>query len=310
MPTTTSGQWLNQFVAPQLLKELKDYKDVVIAILRGAPTAAITADGIRWNKLLNNVEFRVNNTADFTAAKMTGEKLFVEWEKYDTTPTEVDDAEIRYLAYDKRAEVRVRHMERMKEGLVKHALHRLCPDDAASDRMPVMKTTGDVTSGRKRATFRDLAEFLAKVKAIGDLDPAQLYMALCPEHVTDFILDRDAAAYFASKEVFFDPKSGNLRSFMGFKFIEPMVANAFDSSMNKKAKGAAMSTGDRYASTLIYAPNTVYHIEGVKVLYSPEIQDTKSANPKSVFRLQAYGLIDRIEDYGMGALVSDNEDEN
>ena len=73
MPTTTTGQWLNQYVAPQLLKELKDYKDGLIAILRGAPAAAITADGIRWNKLLNNVEFRVNNTANFTPTKMYGD---------------------------------------------------------------------------------------------------------------------------------------------------------------------------------------------------------------------------------------------
>jgi hypothetical protein len=296
MPATTTGQWLNRFVAPQLLRELKDYKGDVIAILKGAPAAAVTADGIRRNKLLNNVEFRVNNTADFTATKMNGEKVFVEWEKYDTTPTEVDDAEIRYLAYDKRAEVRVRHTEKMKEGLVKHALHKLCPDNASNAKMPVMKTTGAVTGGRKRATFKDLVEYLQLVKAIGDLEPTQLYMALCSDHVTDFILDRDAAAWFASKDVFFDPVSGKLRSFMGFKFLEPMFANAFDASLNKKAKGAVLAAGDRYASTLIYAPNTVYHIEGVKVLYSPE----------TGLSVQACGMIARIKDCGMGALVSAN----
>jgi len=306
MPNTTTGQWLNQFVAPQLLKELKDHRDEVTGILRSAPKSALTADGIRWNKLLNNVEFRVNNTATFTPSKMYGEKVFVEWEKYDTTPTSVDDAEIRYLAYDKRAEVRTRHMEKMKEGLLKHTLHKLCPDDATNAKMPVMRTTGEVTNGRKRATFKDLAEYLAKVKSIGDLDPSQLYIALCPEHVTDLVIDKDAAVYFAKREVYFDAISGNLRSFMGFKFVEPMFSNAFDAAGNKKPKGAVLTTGDQNASTLIYAPNTVYHIEGIKVLYKSETQDTRNADPTSEIRLQAYGLIDRIEDYGMGALISAN----
>ena len=37
MPVTVSGQWLNQYVAPQLLKELRDYREGVIDILRAAP---------------------------------------------------------------------------------------------------------------------------------------------------------------------------------------------------------------------------------------------------------------------------------
>ena len=72
----------------------------------------------------------------------------------------------------------------------------------------------------------------------------------------------------------------------------------------KLAKGAALTSTDRVGSTFFYAKNTVYHIEQVKILYSPETQDTESANPTSKFRLQTYGLVDRIEEYGTGAIVS------
>ena len=65
MSTTATGQWLNQFVAPQLLQEFKNYKDDFIGVLKGVPTAALTADGVRWNKLINNVSFYVNNSSPF-----------------------------------------------------------------------------------------------------------------------------------------------------------------------------------------------------------------------------------------------------
>ena len=122
MSTIENGQWLNQFVAPQLLQEFRNFKDDFMAVLKGAPKEALTADGIRFNKLINNVGFHVNNTSEFTAKKMTGKKLFVEWEKYDTDPTEVDDAEIRYLGYDKRNAVRVKHSESFKIGIRNHVL--------------------------------------------------------------------------------------------------------------------------------------------------------------------------------------------
>ena len=306
MPTTNAGLYLNKYVAPQLLRDLKDYNEGFMSILRTAPQAAVTADGIRWNKLINNIGFYVNNTANFTPKKMTGENVIVGWEKYDTDPTEVDDAEIRYLQFDKRSEVRAMHVSKCCEGLTKHSLHKLAPDNNTSEKMPVMVTTGKTFNGRKRLTFEDLANYLEKVKNIGELDASQFYLMLCPPHVTDLLLDRDAAAYIANKDVFFDPVSGKVRSFMGFKFYEPMVANAYTSALVKKPKNSAMATGDQFASTFVYAPNTVRHLEKLKILYKTEYEDTRNADPKSEIRIQVYGIIDRIEDFGMGAIVSAN----
>lgn len=305
MATHDTGNWLNQYVAPQLLVEFKNYKDDFIGVLKGAPKSAITTDGIRFNKLVNNVGFYVNNTADFTAKKMTGEKVFVEWEKYDTDPTMVDDAEVRALNYDKRSEVRVKHSEAFKMGIRDHVMWKLAPDDDANTNMPVVRTSGgNDGTGRLRLTFADLVKYLERVKKLNLPDMNALHMILAPEHATDLILDRDSAQYFADRNIFFDPATGKVRSIMGFKFFENNAILAYDESGAKKAKGAVLASTDRIGSLFFYAPNTVYHIEGVKILYKPETIDTKSADPTSEFRLQTYGLVDRVQEYGFGALVS------
>ncbi len=305
MATLTDGNYLNQYVAPQLLVEFKNYKDDFIGTLKGANPSALSADGIRFNKLVNNVGFLVNNTAELTPKKMNGQKAFVEWEKYDTEPTAVDDAEIRALSYDKRSAVRVKHTEAFKMGMRDHVMWKLAPAVSNNADMPVMRTSGaNDGTGRLRLSFADLVKFLEKVKNLNLPNENELYMILCPEHETDLILDRDSANYFADKNIFFDVTTGKVRSVMGFKFYTNNAVLAYNNAGAKLAKGAALTSTDRRASLFYYGPNTVYHIDSVKILYKPETQDTKSADPTSEFRTQTYGLVDRIVDYGVGAIVS------
>lgn len=306
MPTSTTGQWLNQFVAPQLLAERRNYKADFMGVLGAVPQSARNADGVRYNKLINNVEFKVNNTSEFTPKKMTGEKVFLEWEKYDTTPTMVDDAEIRYLAYDKRNAVRVKHNECFQIGIRNHTLHKLAPANGASSDMPVMLTTGAIVDGRRRLTYVDLATYLETVKKLNLPQSDQLYMILCPQHVTDLLLDIDAAKYFINRELYIDPIKGTVKNFMGFKFFENNDAVYYDpTTKTKVAEGTAPTQGTHFqASQFFYAPNTIYHLDRVKILYKPETLDTRNADPTSEFRTQTYGMVDRIEEYGVGALIS------
>lgn len=303
MAITEIGQYLNEYVAPQLLLEFRNYKDDFMARLSGAPARAITADGIRFNKLINNVGFYVDNTEDFEAKKMTGEKTFVPWEKYDTDPTEVDDAEIRALPYDKRSEVRKKHSESFKIGIRNHVLYKLAPEEHVEGKMPVIRTTGEVVGNRKRLTFADLVTFRELVKRLNLPLEDQMNLILCPEHSSDLLVDRDSAKDF-STSLFIDPISGKVRSFLGFTIFENNQANLYDATGKKKAKGAVAADGDQYSSTFFYGPNTVFHLNETKILYKPESIDTSSADPTSEFRTQTYGLVDRIVDYGFGAIIS------
>lgn len=307
MSTTSTGQWLTQYVGPQLLQEFRNYKDDFVGVIPGAPKKAITTDGLRFNKLINNVGFYVNNTQKFTAKKMGGSKTLVEWEKYDTDPTEVDDAEIRALPNDKRADVRVKHTEAFKIGFRDHIMWKLCPNDATNADMPVLRTTGgDDGTGRKRLMFKDLVLYLEMVTALNLPFEDQQYLILNGKHRTDLILDRDSAQYFADKNVFFDVQTGAVKNVLNFKFFQNNYAPLFGSDGNKKPKGAVAAAGDQMASTFFYAPNAVKHLDSVKILYKDEHTDTENADPTSVFRTQTYGLVDRIVDYGFGAIISDN----
>ncbi|MEA4981413.1 MAG: hypothetical protein VB066_01720 [Paludibacter sp.] len=306
MPGTfTDGNWLNQYVSPKLLDEFQNMDDAFIKTLGKPDEGAKTSDGLKFNKLENNVQFFVNNTEDFEDVPMTGTKGFVPWELYDTAPTPVTDAEMRALSFDKRSSVRTKHSERFRMGFRDHAIWKLAPSDDTNVKMPVMRTSGaNDGTGRKRLTFEDLVSYLQKVKALNLADPNEVYMVLCAEHSGDLILDTKTAAFFASNNVFFDPATGKVRSVMGFKFFENNASVAYTSANVKKAKGAALGSTDRYASVFYYAPNTVAWIDSVKILYSPETTDTKSKSPTSKFRLQAYGIVDRIQDVAVGALIS------
>lgn len=302
-----NGQWLNQYVAPQLLKEFRDYNADFIGVLRPAPRAAINADGIRFNELINNVGFYVNNTEPFLPKRLKGKKGIVEWEKYDTDPTAVDDAEIRSLAYDPRSEVRVLHREAFELGMRDHVLWKLAPEDSNNKAMPVVRTTGpDDGTGRKRLTFADLVKYLETVKGLRLPYKDQFYLVLNDQHATDLILDRDSANYFTNQNIFFDPATGNVRSVMGFKFFENNNTPLYSSSGVKRPARAISQTGDQLSSVFFYAPNTVYHLERTKILYKTEITDTRNANPTSEYRTQTYGMVDRILDTGVGAIISAN----
>ena len=173
--------------------------------------------------------------------------------------------------------------------------------------MPVLLTSGsDDGTGRRRLIFRDLADYLEKVKGLNLNNPNEFYMVLNPKHVTDLILDRDAANYFAANNVWFDHKTGKVHSFMGFKFFENNQAPIYDSNGDKKPLGSITTATDQALSTFIYAPLTVKHIEKVKILYKPEYEDTKSADPTSEFGTQTYGLVDRVLDIGFGGILSKN----
>ncbi|MDA3852677.1 MAG: hypothetical protein PF444_00310 [Bacteroidales bacterium] len=305
MAVAVTGSWLNQYVSPQLLVEFKNFKDDFMAVLKSVPKKAITADGIRFNKLINNVGFVVDNETDFAPKKMDGKKIFVPWEKYDTEPTEVDDDEVRSLNFDKRSAVRVKHKESFQMGIRDHVVWKLAPSDDTNTDMPVVRTTGaNDGNGRHRLTYKDLILYLEKVKALNLPNENEFYMILCPEHVTDLILDRDSANLFADRKIFMDDETGNVMSVMGFKFFTNSAVLAFNVAGEKMAKGAAMTATDRYASLFFYAPNTLYHINKVKILYKPEDTDTRSKSPTSEFRTQTYGLVDRIEEIGVGAIVS------
>lgn len=307
MADLTAGVHLNQFLAPQLLQEFKNYNDEFIKLLNPAPSGAISADGIRRNKLINNVQFSVNNTADFVAAKMNTEKNITPWDKLDTSPTEVDDAEIRSLSFDKRSAVRVKHSEAWKIGVRDYALHKLAPTQDAAG-LPVLRTTGAPvgagTNGRLKLTYADLIRFYAAIEALPGLQNQYKHLQLCSEHHQDLIEDRANTNNY--RDIVINQATGALERFYTLKLHFNLANVKYTPAGVMKANGAVAAADDRNSSVFFYSDNTVFHVNAVKILYKPETLDTTSADPKSTFRLQTYGLCDKVQPYGFGAIVSGN----
>lgn len=303
MAALVNGLWLNQYVAPQLLQEFLNYKDDFVGLIPNAPKGAVSADGLRFNKLINNVNFLINNADDFVAKSMAGEKGIIGWDKLDTDPTKVDDAEIRSLQFDKRAAVRMKHAEAWKLGYRNYIMQKLAPAADATG-MPVLRTTGADVSGRKKLTYADMIQFWSVIEGLNLPNRGAYNLILCREHIQDLIDDRANTNNY--RDIGIDPATGKLTRFYSLKLHENNYNPKYAADGTLKALGAAAAGTDKNASTFFYAPNAVSHIDKVKILYKPEHEDTTSADPTSEFRLQAYALVDKVQDYGFGAIVSGN----
>jgi hypothetical protein len=304
MPTTT-GTWLQQFVEPQLLEEFKNYKDDFIGVLSSPNPSAIDKDGIRFNKLINNVTFHVNKSSEFTPSAMTGEKTLVEWDKMDTSPTSVNDAELRAMAFNKEEAIRVKHSDSFKIGVRDYVLQKLAPTKHVEGKTPIIRTTGDVVDGRRKLRYVDLLNYVTKLERLNLTDKKALFMVLCDLHRGD-LMDDKASTTNHRDNLEFDKETGELTRFYKLRLFENNDTPFYDADGKLKSTGAVPIAGDQKGSIFFYAPNTVYHIESVKTLYKPMLTDTRSADPTSEFRLHTYGLCDKKQEHGFGAIISAN----
>lgn len=306
MPTTETGLWLQQYVEPQLLEDFRNYNDAFIGVFKRPNASAIDKDGIKFNKLIGNIDFVINASTDFTPKTTSGEKTFVGWDVLDTTPTEYTDEELRAMAFDKEAAIRVEHTNAFKLGVRDYALHKIAPTKNVDGKTPVIRTSGEVVDGRKRLTYNDLNAFLfQRINALNLNNKQAMYLVLSDEHKADLIFDRANTNNYRDLEI--DRNTGELKRFFNLQIFENTTTPLYAANGELKSLGAKKTAQDQHGSIFFYAPNTVYHIEGVTVLAKPMRQDTRSKRPKAEVRLHTWGLCDKRQEYGFGAIVSANE---
>lgn len=299
------GNWTKTYVDPQLLEDFRNYNDSFIGVLKRPNPAAIDTDGIKFNKLINNVDFVVNADVDFTPKQMTGQKGLVEWDKLDTTPTAYMDAELRAMAYDKEAAIRVEHTNSFKIGVRRYALNKLAPKQHKANAMPVIRTTGEKHNGRLRMTYADLNSFLfEELVKLNLKDKASFYFILSDEHKADLVIDRASTNNYRDLEL--DKNTGELKRFFNLQIFENTETPLYNPAGVIKPLGSLPAEGDQGSSIFFYSPSTVHHIESVTTLLKPMITDTRSKNPTAECRLHCYGLTDKKQDHGFGAVISGN----
>ena len=304
MATEVDGIWLQQFVEPQLLEDFRNYKDDFIGAIKRANPGAIDKDGIRFNKLINNVGFKVNTAVDFTAAKMDGKKTLVEWDKLDTTPTNYSDADLRAMAFDKESEIRKAHTDAFRLGVRDYALNKLAPASHVAGKTPIIRTTGADFEGRKRMTYVDLLNFYNMLSPLNMLDGTAWNMVLSAEHRADLMVDKASTSNY--RDIEFDKTTGEVSRFFKLKLFENNDTPLYNAAGGLKSLGATKEATDQKASVFFYAPNTVYHIEQVMILFNDMRTDVISKDPESKVRLHTYGLCDKKQNHGFGAIISAN----
>lgn len=304
MANEVDGLWLQQFVEPQLLEDFQNYKDDFIGAIKRANPGAIDKDGIRFNKLINNVGFKVNATVDFTAAKMEGKKTLVEWDKLDTTPTNYSDADLRAMAFDKESEIRKAHTDAFRLGVRNYALNKLAPAAHVAGKTPVIRTTGAEFEGRKRMTYVDLLNFYNMLSPLNMLDGTAWNFVLNAEHRADLMVDKASTSNY--RDIEFDKTTGEVSRFFKLRLFENNDTPLYDAAGALKSLGSNEIATDQKASVFFYGPSTVYHIEQVMILFNDMRTDVISKDPESKVRLHTYGLCDKKQNHGFGAVISDN----
>jgi len=303
MSELIDGNWLNTFVDPQLLQDFQNYNDAFIGVLKRPNSGAIDTDGIKFNKLINNVGFVVNATEDFEPLAMTGQKGFIPWDKLDTTPTSYTDAELRAMAYDKEAAIRVAHTDSFRIGVRRYALNKLAPKKHVPNKMPVIRTTGEEFEGRLRMTYKDLNRFLFQEVVKLNLTAKDMqYFILSDEHKADLVHDKSETSNYRDLEI--DKNTGELKRFYNLKMFENTETPLYGANDELKSLGSNKVTGDQSSSVFLYAPNTCYHIETVMSLLKEMKTDTRGKNPTAEYRTHTYGLVDKVQEHGFGAMVS------
>lgn len=296
------GLWTKTYVDPQLLEDFKNYKDDFIGTFSAPSASAIDTDGIKFNKLINNIGFVVNPTQDFTAEKIKGEKGLVDWDVLGTTPTIITDSEIRAMAFDREAEYRVLHSNAWKIGIRNYAMHKAAPLKETVDT-PILRTSGaDDGTGRKKLTYSDLIKFYKRLEGMNLEYWDKAYSILCADHRQDLIDDRGSTNNY--RDVQIDPQTGEIKRFFKLKFFENNHNVKYTAANTLVARDAVAQATDMNASIFYYAPNIVHHIEGVRTLYKPMSMDTRSADPQSEMRLHTWGLTEKKQEKASAAIVS------
>lgn len=304
MANEVDGLWLQQYVEPQLLEDFRNYRDDFLGAIKKANPGAIDKDGIRFNKLINNVGFKVNAAVDFTAAKMEGKKTLVEWDKLDTTPTNYSDADLRAMAFDKESEIRKAHTDAFKLGVRDYALNKLAPTSHVAGKTPVIRTTGADFEGRKRMTYVDLLNFYNILSPLNMLDGTGWNFVISSEHRADLMVDKASTSNY--RDIEFDKTTGEVSRFFKLKLWENNDTPLYNAAGELKSLGAAKIATDQKASVFFYAPSTVMHIEQVMILFNDMRTDVISKDPESKVRLHTYGLCDKRQNHGFGAVISAN----
>ena len=238
-----------------------------------------------------------NTTYPITSAQRADDEITISLHKYDTTNTIITDDELYAIPYDKEGSAVRQHREKLEEDMSKHGLHKIA---AASDAVatPVLETTGsDDGTGRLMLTRQDLVNFKKRCDD-NEIPLKDRKLVLCNEHANDLIMVDDAF-----RDRYHNAETGKILGMLyGFKIYEDVYNPVYDdTTLVKKAWGAAGAADDRNGSTFFYGPRMARAKGTVKAYRKIAAEDPDYRQNKFGYRV--YGVVINKTLLGTGAII-------
>jgi hypothetical protein len=303
----TNGEYIEKFILPGLVHTLQNLKQDFLAVIPNAPAKALNSSGIVKHLIGQPISVDWDKSdayEDVDIATFDIKNDLIPWQYFSTTPFEVTKEEIRTSALNRGGILAQKSSEAIAASWIEKNIHNLAPDDDTDDVFnPVINTTGaDRGDGRKRMLVTDLVGFREPFNKLNLLKPNELHMILCPEHLTDLMLD--ALQYQAFRDIYTKTESGEPMANHGWKFFWNTYKNHYSAAGAKLAYGAAVGGTDVPASTVFYAPHTIKSIANITHHYKSLEEDTRNNPPKTEMRFTGNATIGKLYDLGFGAIKS------
>lgn len=289
MATLNKEVWVNQikenfYPETSFLNYVRDFSGLVENNAINMAEA-----GVDPKVLINNTTYPIK------VVSRVDKPIRIELDTFETENTLVRRPEAIEYSYDQLESVLIGHRNTLRAKTASKAAHAYAPQEN-TDYTPVIGTTGDVVSGRKRLSIEDILNLKERFDDF-DLPQENRYLVLNPKHLSDLILF-DVKAF---KNIL-DIVNGVPQRFAGFNILQTTATPIYNATtMEKVAFDAeAAPDTDTFCSFAFHA-DEVMKADGDLHLYAryddPEERGTIVGFDK---RFIAY----TIRNKGIGAIVS------
>lgn len=239
----------------------------------------------------------VNNTTyPITAVAFSDTDATITLSKFQTEVTTLSDDQVMGASYNKIDEATFSHIRAITKKKFSMAIHAMAPA-ADGANTPVLRTTGDVVSGRKRLVYDDIVALKAKFDTAG-FDAEGRRLVLCPEHWNDLLIDRKN---FGDKLINYN--TGQQAPIIaGFNLYQYIANPLYVAAGTKKAYGAAADGGDYMASVAFHEGNVAKKTGNTKQYFLAS--NLNPRNQANELNYRHYFIVTPFQSKAIGAIVS------
>lgn len=180
MATLNKEVWVNQikenfYPETSFLNYVRDFSGLVENNAINMAEA-----GVDPKVLINNTTYPIK------VVSRVDKPIRIELDTFETENTLVRRPEAIEYSYDQLESVLMGHRNTLRAKTASKAAHAYAPQEN-TDYTPVIGTTGDVVSGRKRLSIEDILNLKERFDDF-DLPQENRYLVLNPKHLSDLIL--------------------------------------------------------------------------------------------------------------------------